>query len=252
MHRVIVIVSGGFDPIHSGHISMFSEAKELGDHLIVGINSDSWLERKKGKSFLPYDERHAIVSNMKMVDEVIIFNDNDNTACDLLRKARIKYPDDIIIFANGGDRTEKNIPEMNIEGINFEFGVGGNYKKNSSSVILQDWQQPKTTRPWGYYRVLYDIEGTKVKELTINPKSSLSIQRHKHRAEYWHIAEGCAVVNTTLDSDYKMPAQTLYKHSNMKIPVSGWHQLTNPFDEPCKIIEIQYGTNCIEEDIERK
>jgi D-beta-D-heptose 7-phosphate kinase/D-beta-D-heptose 1-phosphate adenosyltransferase len=135
MQKVIVIVSGGFDPIHSGHISMFSEAKELGDHLIVGINSDAWLERKKGKSFLPYDERHAIVSNMKMVDEVIVFNDNDNTACDLLRKARIKYPDDVIIFANGGDRTEKNIPEMNIEGINFEFGIGGNYKKKSSKTF---------------------------------------------------------------------------------------------------------------------
>jgi mannose-6-phosphate isomerase-like protein (cupin superfamily) len=92
----------------------------------------------------------------------------------------------------------------------------------------------------------------KVKELTVNPGKSLSMQRHHQRAEYWIVSEGSAVVKSQLNSGYVVPPKTLILHEEYRVPVAEWHQLTNPFDQPVKIVEIQYGKNCIEEDIERQ
>ena len=141
--RTIVIATGGFDPIHSGHINYLSEAKSLGDLLCVGVNSDAWLTRKKGKYFLPWNERAAIVEHLKPVDRVMDFDDYDGSARDAIRQVRKLYPEDKIMFVNGGDRTSENIPEMSIEDPNLEFvfGVGGDYKQNSSSWILKAWSQ---------------------------------------------------------------------------------------------------------------
>jgi mannose-6-phosphate isomerase-like protein (cupin superfamily) len=191
---------------------------------------------------------------MKGVDFVIDFNDQDNSAKHAIWMVRQSYPQDKIIFANGGDRTDENIPEMDIvdDNIEFVFGVGGSNKKNSSSWILQEWKAPKTERPWGYYRVLHDTQGTKVKELTIEPGQGISLQRHAHRNEYWHISQGRAIAESYLTDGYKMPSVELNTHSNHKVPVGEWHRLYNPFDEIVKIIEIQYGDQCVEEDIERK
>ena len=242
----IVIVTGGFDPIHSGHISYLNHARHLGDMLVVGLNSDAWLERKKSRAFMPYIERKCILDNLQMVDHVIGFNDNDGTAIDAIRWVKDLYPDDEIVFANGGDRTATNIPEMSVEGVEFAFGVGGTDKANSSSWILEEWKSPKTLRPWGYYRILYNIPGTKVKELVVNPGCSLSMQRHKMRSEYWKVTQGMArVVNDT-------GTTTLGVHGSYFVARTEWHQLTNPFPEPLKMIEIQYGPECIEEDIERR
>jgi cytidyltransferase-like protein len=252
--KKIIVVSGGFDPVHSGHIKLIKEARLLGDMLIVGINSDEWLARKKGQAFMPWQERLCVLNNLSSVDEVYTFDDEDNTACHLLQQVRAHYPTDQIVFANGGDRTHLNIPEMDIEDDNltFAFGVGGFDKTNSSSWILKEWRAPKTERPWGYYRVLHEVPGMKVKELTVNPGCSLSMQRHQHRAEYWIVSEGTAVVNSTMAGGYYLPAQTLNKHEEYRVPVALWHQLTNPFNEPCKVVEIQYGDRCVEEDIERR
>jgi len=137
---IIVLVTGGFDPLHSGHIHYLQAARDLGDRLIVGINSDDWLVRKKGKAFLPARERRVIMENLRMVDEVIEFVDLDNTAIQAILDVKQQYPHDVLVFANGGDRTEKNIPEMCVPGVVFEFGVGGDDKKNSSSWILNNWQ----------------------------------------------------------------------------------------------------------------
>lgn len=250
----IVLITGGFDPLHSGHIAYFQAAKKLGDILVVGVNSDAWLTRKKGAPFMPVSERCAIVKNIVGVDFVITFNDDDGSAKDAIRMVRQSYPQDRIIFANGGDRTSTNIPEMDIQDDNLEFvfGVGGENKKNSSSWILQEWKAPKTERPWGYYRVLHEVPGMKVKELTVDPGKSLSMQRHAKRAEYWIVSEGQAVVNRETDGGYRVPPAYLKQHQELNILLGEWHQLTNPYNKPLRVVEIQYGEQCIEEDIERR
>lgn len=254
--KKIVLITGGFDPIHSGHINYVKEAKKLGDVLIVGANSDAWLRRKKGQEFMPWEERANILSAIKDVDRVINFDDTDGSAKDAIRKVRSIYPHDKIVFANGGDRTKTNIPEMDVLEemlhLEFVFGVGGEHKMNSSSWILQEWKAPKTERQWGYYRVLHEVPGMKVKELTVEPGKSLSMQRHQLRAEYWIVSEGQAVVNSQMPDGYALPPKVLEPHQEYRVPVAEWHQLTNPFDSPVKVVEIQYGDNCIEEDIERK
>jgi cytidyltransferase-like protein len=248
----VVLVTGGFDPIHSGHIAYFKAAKELGDKLIVGINSDAWLERKKGRAFMPFDERSMIVGNLLIVDGWIDFDDSDNSARDAIRKVKEIFPDTEIIFANGGDRTAQNIPEMTELDVVFKFGVGGDDKKNSSSWILDEWKSPKTERNWGYYRVLHDVPGTKVKELTINPGEQISLQRHFKRNEFWFVTHGACDVVSTLSNGYVLPVTLLREHLHHFIPKGDWHQLRNPYSVPCKIVEIQYGESCDETDIERK
>ena len=248
----IVLVTGGFDPLHSGHIAYFREARELGDKLIVGVNSDEWLERKKGRSFMPWEERATIVAALQYVDRVINFNDTDGTAIDAIRKVKQISPYHDIIFANGGDRTKDNIPEMVFNDVEFVFEVGGKNKANSSSWILEEWKAPKTTRPWGYYRVLHDVNGTKVKELTVEPGQQLSMQRHSQRSEYWLVSEGRCIVKSMMPTGYILPSVELATHMSYKILTKDWHQLTNPYDVPCRIVEIQYGDSCDESDIERR
>jgi cytidyltransferase-like protein len=252
--KKIVLITGGFDPLHSGHIAYIKAAKALGDILVVGINSDAWLTRKKGAAFMPYAERSAVIRAITGVDFVIDFDDSDNSAKHAIWMVRQSYPHDKIIFCNGGDRTDKNIPEMDTDDINieFKFGVGGENKANSSSWLLQEWKAPKTLRSWGYYRVLHEVPGMKVKELTVNPGEKLSMQRHQHRSEYWIVTEGVAVVNREMNSGYTLPSVILETHNEFCIQVGEWHQLSNPHSYPCKIVEIQYGEHCSEEDIERK
>ena len=144
MRTTIVIVTGGFDPLHSGHIAYLASAARLGNFLVAGINSDDWLTRKKGNYFLPFLERYVILSNLRMVDRAIGFNDKDESAIDCIRQVRVMFPDDSLIFANGGDRTPENIPEQVIADelkVKFAFGVGGKTKRNSSSDILNRWKK---------------------------------------------------------------------------------------------------------------
>jgi cytidyltransferase-like protein len=249
----VVIVTGGFDPLHSGHLAYFKAAKTLGDYLVVGLNSDEWLTRKKGRPFMPLQERLAIIGNLNMVDDVVVYNDDDGSSCDAIRLVKQRYPKTQIIFANGGDRTKDNIPEMIFDDVEFVFGVGGHDKKNSSSWILEDWKHPKAGRNWGYYRVLHEVgPGTKLKELTVNPKTCLSMQRHEERSEFWFVAEGQAsVYSMDAGSDHEHIGD-FNQHQYVFIGRNQWHMLCNETDEPLKLIEIQYGSNCIEEDIERK
>ena len=250
--KTIVLITGGFDPLHAGHISYINAAKKLGDTLVVGVNSDDWLRRKKGREFMPSSERINIIQNLKAVDHCILFNDTENHAIEAIRNVKLMYPGDHIIFANGGDRTADNIPEMSEPGVEFVFGVGGEDKKNSSSWILQEWKAPKTERQWGYYRVLHEVPGMKVKELTVNPGKSLSMQRHELRSEYWIVSEGRAMVNRVTPLDFELPSAELNKHDQLHVIKQEWHQLTNPYDTPLKIVEIQYGEQCVEEDIQRR
>jgi cytidyltransferase-like protein len=245
----IVLVSGGFDPLHSGHIAYFKAARELGDCLVVGINSDQWLTRKKGRPFMPLTERTAIIDALSVVDKTITFDDADGSAIDAIRKVKSLYPGAKIVFANGGDRTKDNIPEMIFDDVEFVFGVGGEDKKNSSSWILKEWQSPTTVRPWGEYRVLHDLPGCKVKELVIEPGKSMSMQRHFFRAEHWYVLKGQCQVE--IIKDHERIIDTIEQNHSYMIGQSVWHRGFNNSSETCHILEVQYGEMCVEEDIER-
>tara|TARA_B100000767_G_C19604741_1_gene467229 strand:- start:87 stop:854 length:768 start_codon:yes stop_codon:yes gene_type:complete len=249
----LVIVSGGFDPIHSGHIAYFRSAKSHGDKLIVALNSDAWLEKKKGKFFMPFDERKAIVESIKFVDEVISFEDDRSGSCtNALEKIKNLYPDDVIYFANGGDRDKKNIPEMSVSGVNFIFSVGGDNKKNSSSWILNKWQYYFEERQWGSFFNLFETRNIKVKELIVDPGKSMSFQRHFKRNEIWLVSEGSCIVSYLNDKDKKnIKELQLNKFDHYFVPIEQWHQIRNPSNIKTHIIEIQYGEDCIESDIER-
>ena len=253
----VVLLTGGFDPLHSGHLAYFKEAKKLGDKLIVGVNSDEWLTRKKGRPFMSYDERVALIDEMEVVDQVIGFDDSDDSACQAIFYTLSTHGNIQLIFANGGDRTNTTTPEYATYGdhpsVDFAFGVGGEDKKNSSSWILDEWKAPKTERIWGYYRVIHEYdEHTKVKELAVPPGGKLSMQRHKERAEHWFVAEGTATVYT-INRNTDIETLGVYaQHQSLHIPVGTWHQLANEHETTLKLVEIQYGTNCVESDIERR
>ena len=143
--RELVLVSGGFDPIHSGHIYLIQEASKYGG-VIVLLNSDKWLREKKGREFLPFVERETIMKSLKNVIDVLSFDDSDKTCVDGIRKAIKKYPDHKIMFANGGDRNDKTSPNSekkfcNKNNITTLWGVGGKHKSNSSSKILKRWKE---------------------------------------------------------------------------------------------------------------
>ena len=249
---VIVLVSGGFDPIHSGHIAYFKAARGLGDKLIVALNSDKWLENKKGKYFMPFLERKTIIENLEPVDLVIDFDDDElGSATNALLKIKTMYPQDKIVFANGGDRNQSNIPEMSVNGVEFIFSVGGDDKKNSSSWILKDWKYYHEERVWGSFYNLFESENSKVKELIVNPYQGMSFQRHFKRNEIWLVYKGSCIVNYSDDDPGKKNSVDLNVFDHYLVPVGKWHQITNPYNEHCHILEIQYGEACIEDDIER-
>lgn len=248
----VVIVSGGFDPIHSGHISYFKSASQHGDKLIVALNSDDWLINKKGKFFMPFNERKIIIENFSFVDSVIDFKDDEKgSATNALIKVKEMYPNDDIAFANGGDRNKGNISEMSVEGVEFLFSIGGDDKKNSSSWILKKWQYYFEERLWGSFYNLFEDDQVKVKELIVKPGKGMSFQRHFKRHEIWMVSKGSCIVNYSKDDPENKQNIQLNKFDHYLVPLGEWHQITNPFDETCNIIEIQYGEACVEDDIER-
>ena len=252
----VVLVTGGFDPLHSGHIEYFKAAKKLGDKLIVGVNSDAWLTRKKGRPFMPFNERVAIIKELAVVDKVIGFDDSDDSACQAIFHT-MSTNTGTIVFANGGDRTNTTTPEYATYGghpaVEFAFGVGGENKANSSSWILDEWKTQKTERDWGYWRVLdhKPEKGYKVKELVIYPGKSLSDQKHFKRLEEWKILEGVV----KMDTEYNGLQDSLHlKPSTMTYTIGKevWHKASNPGDTNAHILEVQWGSECVEEDIERR
>jgi cytidyltransferase-like protein len=250
--KKIIVVSGGFDPLHSGHIAYFRSAAELGDLLVVAVNSDQWLINKKQKYFMPFSERSEIIKSLEMVDEVIDFeDDNIGSAISALKKIKKKYPNDKIIFCNGGDRNNTNCPEMEVSGIEFKFGVGGENKKNSSSWILKDFQFDSEDRRWGRFYNLFTDNRMKLKELIVHPGKGMSFQKHFFRNEIWFVSKGKCLVNFSEQDPSNYKEIILETEQSFHIPVGAWHQIINPFDDPCHIIEIQYGDKTTEDDIER-
>jgi D-beta-D-heptose 7-phosphate kinase/D-beta-D-heptose 1-phosphate adenosyltransferase len=262
----IVLATGGYDPLHSGHIAYFRAARALGDHLVVGLNSDAWLDRKKGRAFMPFAERAAIVKELACVDEVISFDDSDNTACAAIDHVLSSMgPHSRLIFANGGDRTNTTTPEYETYGnrkdVHFAFGVGGEDKRNSSSWILNNYyqNQPVTVhrhtveRAWGRYTVLEHEKdsGWAVKHLEFDAGKSLSDQRHFKRSEHWHVVDG--VISIVLeDRKSHRSEHLLVPGDSIDIPIGYWHKAKNIGDRPARVIEVWMGKELTEEDIERR
>jgi len=137
----VSLVTGGFDPIHSGHIRYFERAKDLSNYLVVGLNGDPWLKRKKGQYFQSWTERADIIRHLNMVDAVVSWDDVDDSACGAIEKCL--EISQTVVCCNGGDRAKGNTPELEKFGDNdrvkFEWAVGGTDKMNSSSWILHGY-----------------------------------------------------------------------------------------------------------------
>ncbi len=140
--EIIVAVSGGFDPVHIGHIRYFEEARKLGDKLLVILNDDEWLLKKKGYVFMPLEERIEVLRALRFVDEIVVRDPApDMSITHMLEKIEVH------IFAKGGDRTLENIPEAEVcvrRGISMQFGVGGSDKPQSSSWLVNNVRRDPT------------------------------------------------------------------------------------------------------------
>ena len=138
MYYDVIVLSGGFDPMHVGHLRMIQESAKMAEIVIVGVNSDEWLMRKKGYIFMPHSERVEMVQGTRGVSKAMAFDDDDNSACDLLHRVRALWPNFKVAFANGGDRTSDNIPEIPVAKelcVHLIWGVGGGKVQSSSDLV---------------------------------------------------------------------------------------------------------------------
>ena len=188
-----VAVSGGFDPLHIGHVRMFEAARKLGDKLVVILNNDNWLRAKKGFVFMPQKERAELLRILPCVDKVVITDhkkdDDDHSVSRSLAKLKPA------IFANGGDRFKKNIPEVAAckrLGIKMVFNVGRGGKVQSSSWMIRDVSRNflRSVRPWGEFYGWDTGKNWYVKTMYVKPKKRLSLQYHHHRSERWILVQG--------------------------------------------------------------
>lgn len=246
----IVAVSGGFDPLHIGHVRMFAAAKELGDRLVVIVNNDNWLRKKKGFVFMPQEERVELIKQLAVVDDVVLTNhdsnDDDTSVCRLLSELRPS------VFANGGDRGADNIPEYAVcgeLGIDMAFNVGDGGKVQSSSwMIAEALESVRTTeRPWGSFKNHHSMPGVHLKTLHVKPDAKLSLQRHKHRSETWVLVAGeaDATIGESLE-DLRQVA--LRVNEPFYVPAGTIHRLSSVTGGT--LVEIAYG-QFDENDIER-
>jgi cytidyltransferase-like protein len=141
----VVLLSGGFDPAHVGHVRMVRSAAMVGRKVVIGVNSDEWLSRKKGYSFMSLNERKEIMGSFAGVYMAKGFDDGDDTACGLLMWARAKWPTESIAFGNGGDRNIENVPEQQVAdelNIGMIWNLGGG-KVQSSSTLVKESRRDK-------------------------------------------------------------------------------------------------------------
>ena len=247
----VVVVSGGFDPLHSGHIEYLKEARKLGSKLIVAVNSDDWLEAKKGRFFMPQSERAEIVKNLAFVDRVYANkpeDDADGSCRAVLRKLLKQLPDVELIFANGGDRNNiKDIPEYEIckrHDIEMVFDIGGG-KIQSSSNLVYPFLNYKENRPWGNFENLDEEKNFLVKKLTVKPNQKLSLQYHNKRSEYWVVVKGRGLITLDNNEIKCKPGSSFFIEKKQK------HRIENTGSENLIIIEVQMGAKLSEEDIVR-
>ncbi len=244
------LISGGFDPVHIGHLAMIKDAKNIAEKVIVLLNSDKWLIRKKGKPFMVEAQRAQILEEFKSIAEVIIQkNDDDDSSNNAIIDFHKSHTNKSICYCNGGDRShEKKIRETDVcKDLNIDliFGIGGVHKLESSSNLTKNYLSEIEKRPWGNFHVIAKGVGYQIKEMNVNPKNKLSLQKHHHRSEYWQVIEGEGKVYLE-DSEIK-----LRTGHNVFIPKGSLHRLVNNTKNNLKIVEIQIGDVLSEDDIER-
>lgn len=241
----IGVVSGGFDPLHAGHVAMMQEARSLCDHLIVLVNSDDWLLRKKGYVSVPYEQRAEVVRALRCVDAVAIALDDDDTVIKNLRVLRHQAgAEDTVIFMNGGDRGRDNVPESVVEGVEFLFGVGGETKVNSSSLINPSGYLARVDRAWGFYEDHFRTHRCVFKTLHLRTGQGTSLQRHQYRSEVWFVDWGEVLVEVA------GRAEVLSAGGSTTVPAKSWHRMT-AIRGPAVVREMQFGELCDESDIQR-
>lgn len=245
-----VAISGGFDPIHPGHIRLIQEAAKLGSSLTVILNNDNWLKAKKGFSFMSEQERREILLAIRRVDNVIIThhteNPEDMSVCAELEMVR---PD---VFVNAGDRKSENVPEVALcDKLSIELVFGATdqepYENHSSSLIraAAPHAQFKKT-PWGCMETYRTEKDWWVKSLTIDPSQRVSLQKHFKRGETWFCVEGEFMVEIGPDK----LKQKLGLHESFRIFPETIHRIANETDKPATLIEVAQG-EALEDDIER-
>ena len=244
------LLSGGFDPVHIGHLAMIKEASNIANNVVILLNSDNWLTRKKGKPFMVESQRALILEEFGSVSKVIVqINDDDDSSNEAIIEFHKNNPKKTICYCNGGDRSQEDkIRESKVckdLGIDLKFGIGGIHKLESSSNLIKNHLANIETRPWGNYHIIAKGKGYQIKEININPGKKQSLQRHKNRSEYWQIISGKGMVYL---EDSKC---ILEKTDNIFIPQGDLHRLENIGDEILTLIEIQIGEKISEEDIDR-
>ena len=243
------LVSGGFDPVHIGHLRMFQDAKNLSNKVILLLNNDEWLVKKKGKPFMTEEQRKEILEEFQSISEVIIQTFSDQSSCKAIEEFVLKNPNKTICYCNGGDRSNiKNIRESEIckkLGVNLEFGVGGEEKIESSSQLTKNYLGNIEKRPWGNYHIIAKNIGYQIKEIRVSQGSKLSLQKHKDRSEFWQIVEGMSKI-TIGSKEY-----FLKEKEHIHIPKNTVHRIENIGNKELILIEIQLGQNLNENDIIR-
>jgi len=241
-----VAVSGGFDPLHIGHVRMFEEARALGGKLVVILNNDNWLMNKKGFVFMPQEERKEVLLSLAAVDDVVIteheLNGEDKSVSLELRKIRPS------IFANGGDRGNKSeIPETAVcEECDIEmvFNVGYGGKIQSSSWLTNgNVNNVVDVRPWGSFEVFKHKPHYWIKTISVLPGKRLSLQKHSKRSEVWTCVDG------EVEAEISGTVKKLKIGDTVTLQVGEIHRLSS--SSGGTVVEVAYGDEVREDDIER-
>ena len=248
-----VIVSGGFDPIHIGHLNLINEASKLGKVIVI-VNSDEFLLKKKGFYLIPSNERVEIIRNLKNVASVFLSIDKDASVSESIKTLAADKSFNIKFFANGGDRkNDSDIPEKKIceeNDIKLIFDVGGDKTQSSSSLFKEaidifNFYKNYTKKPWGSYLNLLKGSNFLVKKILVDVNEEISYQSHKYRDEHWILVDGSLeVINANSTRILKSNDYDFIKRGAK-------HKIKNIGSSTAVMIEIQFGDKIDENDINR-